>query len=137
MSSKKLFGSQIAHQNARTNFRPIDTTFLLDMTVTKVKGPVRARIIRQSKAAAMSGAAGQSLLQREFTADPKGEQFTNIDGLFFAEAGFPFIVMIGGDAIKCEGVFAFTGKISSLVILAEEPTNVTVTAVVRNLSSPI
>lgn len=123
----------IYHQNARTRFRPNDSTAILDTSVTLVNGRGRKGIARQTKQAPIKAGDKQSLSQTTVVVDSNGHMVQKIDGLLLIEGSFPFVVQIGGAFIECSGVFSFTGKLDALVIVAPEPTPISITAVLHNL----
>lgn len=123
----------ISHQSARTRFRPTDSTLIMDLSIQHVHGRGRDRIKRQTKQAPVKSGDKQSLSQTTTTIDALGMELKNIDGMITIESSFPFTVMIGGAALNCTGIFAMTGSIDSLIIVAAQPTAVSITAVVRNL----
>ncbi len=123
----------LRHQNARDHFRPTDTTLILDVSVQSVQGRGRSQIVRQTKQAPVRGINGQSYSKSSVTIGPNGHEVKDIDGMIVIEASFPFVVMIGGAAIECTGIFSFTGSLASLILVAAQPTAVTITAVLRNL----
>lgn len=124
----------ISHQSARTRFRPTDSTLIMDLTIQHVQGPRgHGALMRQTKQAPVKSADRQSLSQTRTTVDSRGLELKDIDGMITIESSFPFTVMIGGAALSCTGIFAMTGSIDSLIIVAAQPTAVSITAVVRNL----
>jgi hypothetical protein len=126
--------TSISHQNARTRFRPTDSTLIMDLSIQHVAGGRgRSLIKRQTKQAPVKGGDNQSLSQNTLTVDSRGVEVKNIDGMIAIESSFPITIMIGGAALPCTGIFAMTGSIDSLIIVAAQPTVVSITAVVRNL----
>lgn len=124
----------ISHQNAQTRFRPTDSTLIMDLSIQHVQGGRgRACIQRQTKQAPVKSGDKQSLSQTTTTVDSRGLELKNIDGMITIESSFPITIMIGGAALPCTGIFAMTGSIDSLIIVAAQPTAVSITAVVRNL----
>ena len=123
----------ISHQSARTRFRPTDSTLIMDLSIQHVQGRGRVCIKRQTKQAPVKSGDNQSLSQITTTVDARGMELKNIDGMITIESSFPFTIMIGGAALPCTGIFAMTGSIDSLIIVAAQPTVVSITAVVRNL----
>lgn len=123
----------VYHQNSRTRFRPTDSTVILDTSMTLVNGRARRGIARQTKQAPVKAGDKQSLLQTTVAVDSTGYEVTNIDGAVHIEGSSVFSIQIGGAFIECNGVFAFTGKLASLVIVAPTPTPISITAVLHNL----
>lgn len=123
----------ISHQNARTRFRPTDATLILDVSVQQVQGRGRSRIMRQTKQAPVKEGDRQSVSQYRTSVDSRGLELKDIDGMITIESSFPITIMIGGAALPCTGIFAMTGTIDSLIIVAAQPTVVSITSVVRNL----
>ena len=123
------------HQNARSYFRPLDATVLLNVQANKVSGRINCGIMRQSKAVPVSHASGKSMRSETVVLTDSGHALTNISGLLIVEAAFPFAVIVGdsSERIECTGIFAFTGDHSSITLLADTPTQVTITSVIKNL----
>ncbi len=123
----------ISHQSARTRFRPTDATVIMEVNIQQVQGRGRSHIMRQTKQAPVKEGNRQSLSQTRTSVDANGLEIKNIDGMVTIESSFPITIMIGGAALPCTGIFAMTGSIDSLIIVAAQPTVVSITAVLRNL----
>lgn len=117
------------HQNARKAFRPIDSSLQLAFTLQQVTGRSTQILTRQTVSSPVRHADNQFLRKDTIVCDGKGYLIENVAGLLLMESSFPFTVQIGSAAIQCSGLFAFTGKGESIVIVAEVPTQVSITSI--------
>lgn len=123
----------LQHQDARTRFRPTDSTLIMDVSIQSVQGRGRIPIVRQTKQAPVKGGDRQSQYKASITVDANGHEVRDIDGMVMIETSFPVTILIGATPMECTGIFALTGSIPSLIIVAAQPTAVSITAVLRNL----
>lgn len=121
------------HQNARQRFRPIDSTALLTVQLTHVTGRLTQILTKQSKSSPIRVEDRQSLRKETVVCDAKGYEVKSVDGLILIESSFPITLLIGNSRIEVTGVFAFTGSTESIILVAETPTQVTITSIVSNL----
>lgn len=122
-----------SHQSARQRFRPIDSTALLTMQLTHVTGRLQQTLIKQSMSAPIRAADGQSLRKETVVCTSKGYEVKDISGLVLIETSFPITLLIGGAQLQVTGVFAFTGSAEAIILVAETPTQVTITSIISNL----
>lgn len=125
--------TRISHQDAASRFRPLDSTLIMDVAIQSVQGRGRSQVVRQTKQAPVRADDKQSYRKETVTITPNGYQLDNIDGMLMVETSFPISILIGNEAIECNGIFAMTGRLRSVVLVAATPTAATITAVLRNL----
>ena len=121
------------HQNARQRFRPVDSTAVLTMQLTHVTGRLQQTLTKQSMASPIRAEDGQSLRKETVVCTSKGYELKDVAGLVLIETSFPITLLIGNSKIQVTGVFAFTGSTDSIILVAETPTQVTITSIVSNL----
>lgn len=121
------------HQNARQRFRPVDSTAVLTMQLTHVTGRLQQTLTKQSMASPIRAEDGQSLRKETVVCTSKGYELKDVAGLVLIETSFPITLLIGNSKIQVTGVFAFTGSTDTIILVAETPTQVTITSIVSNL----
>lgn len=121
------------HQNARQRFRPVDSTAVLTMQLTHVTGRLKQTLTKQSMASPIRAEDGQSLRKETVVCTSKGYELKDVAGLVLIETSFPITLLIGSSKILVTGVFAFTGSTDTIILVAETPTQVTITSIVSNL----
>ncbi len=96
-------------------------------------GRMQQTLIKQSMSAPIRAADGQSLRKETVVCTSKWYEVKDISGLVLIETSFPITLLIGGAQIQVTGVFAFTVSAEAIILVAETPTQVTITSIISNL----